>query len=424
MKKIPVSLCLLLVLICTAQGQEVPTDQAKLLDSLLRGHSYAIDYVNNKLEGPGLELLLAGAKDAQFVVLGEQHLTVEIPLFTSALFQALHDHYRYNYVALEEGPLLGKALSAPENRGLLTQVQEYVQQFPNAVHMLTESEVKMFADVGAISQAKSHPLWGVNQAFGAAHILDQLVKNAPNPMAKSQAKNLLEEALEYEGERFAKNVSYLTEIANQSEFDGLYEALGTSENKDLEFLINTLLISHNIFAPYAADANPEPGAFFNSGRKREEYMKTMFTQHYQQALAHGDTLPKVLVKSGNVHVRRGLTPGLKIPSFGSFLSELARFNGQQTLFISAHIYNDSSVYRIPGDSWFRPIAEAADPSKWTLFDLRPLQHWFRSRRLTGLPQQLLDLMQGFDVILVIGNGDQGTIEPFRTKNFHWFPGSQ
>ncbi len=290
--------------------------------------------------------------------------------------------------------------------------------------MLSESEVEMFADIGKISSAAVDPLWGVNQAFGAAHILERLLRLAPNSAAERATQALLEQALEYERERFSKNVSYLTDVAKVSDFETLQVAFQATENQETEFLITTLALSHRISAPYASGANPAFGAFFKSGQLREENMKSLFSDRYREAQAAGDTLPKVLVKSGNVHVRRGLTPRSQLNTFGSFLGELAHFNGRGALFISAHIYNDSSVYSIPKNSWFRPIADAAVEDAWTVFDLRPLQPWIRSRRLGDLPDELSELLRGFDALLIIGGGEQSAVDAFRTPNFNWFPGGR
>jgi len=400
-------------------AQEVPSEARLLLDSLLRANAHSMQWSDGAAGGRGFDLLLEAAEEAQFVVVGEQHLTRELPAFTTALFRQLQARYGFEYAALEEGPVLSAALGADSLRGDLEAILGYVLRFPNSVHMLSEGEVKMFAEIGAESNAE-HPLWGVNEPVGASHILAELIRRAPSEAARRLAESTLADALEYEAERYQKGIKYFDDGPSPSQTDRLAEAFAVDSQS--EFLVEMLALAHRISAPYGANAQTRPGDFFWSSEAREESMKALFVRWYRQAVAGGDTLPKALVKSGNVHARRGLTPNSELPTFGSFISEVARFNGRSAFFLTAHVVNDESVYQIPEDSWFRPIADAASVDDWTLFDLRPVQPWIRSRRLRDLPSELRDLLRGFDALLVMRGATRSSIDGFRTPRFRWFPG--
>ena len=78
--------------------------QSLPLDSLFRAHRHVVEYADDAVSGPGFRLLLESASTAQFVMVGESHNVREIPLFTASLFEALHERYGFNYLALEDGP--------------------------------------------------------------------------------------------------------------------------------------------------------------------------------------------------------------------------------------------------------------------------------------------------------------------------------
>ncbi len=417
---IPLALLTLFILSPGVSSAQTASGEPRLLlDSLLRANAHTMKWSHDTAQGPGWDLLLEAAAEAQFVVIGEQHLTRELPAFTTALFHELQARYEFQHVALEEGPVLTAALGSPPLRGDLDAIKRYIRQFPNSVHMLSDDEVRMFAEIGAASTAK-FPLWGVNEPVGASHILTELIRRAPNEAAKRLAETTLAQALEYEAERYQKGIKFFNDGPSPRRTNQLAEAF--AGDLQSEFLVEMLALAHRISAPYGANAQNRPGDYFWSSETREESMKALFVRWYRQAVAGGDTLPKVLLKSGNVHARRGVTPYSELLTLGSFVSEVARFNGKSALFLTAHVFNDESVYQIPEDSWFRPIADAASSADWTVFDLRPIQPWIRSARLRGLPSELRELLRGFDTLLVMRGATRSSIDEYITPNFRWFPG--
>jgi hypothetical protein len=119
-------------------------------------------------------------------------------------------------------------LSDALRSGGLQSVVALAKRYPNAFHMYTEEEFAVIADAGKTSTAPTAPIWGLNQVFGAAHVYERLVALARGGEARGVAQRLLNEALEYEGERFEKNVHYMGTVARAEDFEHLRAAFHPS----------------------------------------------------------------------------------------------------------------------------------------------------------------------------------------------------
>ena len=391
-------------------GQEIA------LETQLSAHAHTIRIAVGDLAGPGGDLLKAAMGNVQFVALGEEHNTRAIPAFTTALFEGLHKRHGFHYLALEEGPYVGQLLSRfARTRGREAALALGLRH-PNAFHMYTVEELRMIGDIGRVSTAQGDALWGLNQEFGASHVYLRLTEIAPNDAAKLVAGELLNQALAYEAERFQKNTHYLAQVARPGDFERLRGAFAPEPGSEADRLIAQTALSHRIYAPYAANPPPASEVFHASGLERETNMKHLFAEQYRAATAKGDSLPKVVVKSGALHLYRGLSERTELYTLGNFLSELAIFNGKE----SFHLW--VTVVRVDvREGFLAPFAAAARPSENTLFDLRPLQPGAARNTLPNLDPQLRRLIMGYDALVLLRDGEPGSIEPLRTPNFRWYP---
>jgi len=183
---------------------------------------------------------------------------------------------------------------------------------------------------------------------------------------------------------------------------------------EADWLITQLALSNRIYAPYRSGRAPPPSAFHEAGRARETNMKRLFAERHREAEASRAALPKVLVKSGHLHLYRGLSPRTELYTLGNFLSELAVFHGLESLHLYALV--DRPYVR---DGWLGPFARAALPGEATLFDLRPLAGW--ARREEALDPNVRRLIMGYDVLVFLRDGAAGSLEDLRTPRFRWYP---
>jgi hypothetical protein len=374
------------------------------------------DLADGRLGGPGAELLREAARGAHVVALGENHNTRAIPELTVALFRMLHDEHGFDYLALEEGPAIAWMLSERVRAGRPDGALQLGREFPNAFHMYTEEELRMIDRVAAISAAPAEPIWGLNQEFGLAHVLDRLVRIAPTDEARRAAEAFLRRSREYEGERFAKKVAFISHVATPADFRALREAFRPAPGSEADRLIAQAALSHEIYAPYATKPQPPASAFYASGRRREENMKALFAERYREARARGAAQPKVLVKSGHVHLTRGLGAFNETFTLGNFLSEVATFEGGASLHLHVVLNWDD----LP-KGFLAPFAAHARSGTNTLFDLRPLRAWAAFTR--GLDPELRRVLLGADVLIILADTSRGSVRALRTPNFNWYSGS-
>jgi hypothetical protein len=392
--------------------------QSDSFENLLRANTFPIQIQNGKLSGKGAEVIESSLVDVQFVALGEEHNKRAVHEFGDALFRLLNEKYDFNYLALEEDALWCKMLSEAAKKGGGEEIINLALRYPNAFHLPTENEMQMIGDIGKISTAK-YPIWGLNQVFGAAHIYERLVKIAPNKTARETAQKLLDQSLEYEKERFAKNVHYLVSVAKQEDFEALRAAFKPQKDSEAEFLIEQIALSNRIFAPYVASPRPSSAVFYESGKMRETNMKRLFAQKYREAQKSGETLPKVLAMFGQLHLYRGLSERTEQYTLGNYLSELANFNGQK----SFHIYTALDAEYVYKGAFANLAKTALEIAKnagasGAVVDLRPLFDYARNNK--DMNPELRRLIMSYDVFLFLRDSETGSIKRLQTPNYHWY----
>jgi hypothetical protein len=92
-------------------------------------------------------------------------------------------------------------LTDDDRRGRLDAIADLVARYPHAPTFATDQELEMIARVGNISDAEFGPVWGIDQEFGALHILERLQELALNDAARDTVGNLIRVARRYDGDR-------------------------------------------------------------------------------------------------------------------------------------------------------------------------------------------------------------------------------
>jgi len=380
--------------------------QGGLLDSLARANTRVIELAGDSLAGPGASFLLAETRQAQFVALGEQHNTRDIPLFTAALFRMLQARYGFHYFADEQDPTAGRVVSEAPVRGRRDSVAAFSNRYPHAFTFMSDQELHLLADIGAAAHTTAHPVWGCDQAFGATHALDRLLPLVTTPDVRAVVTRLREGAAAKERVRDIETFDYMAQEPKSEAFAELARTVQAAPGTEAERLVQDLVISDRIYRNY------REGRHYENGYEREEYMKSRFLDEYRRAQRSGDALPKVLMKFGHWHVFRGIGPS-NLQTLGNFASEFATSNGMRSFHIAIFPNGDPGAYGdISGwDPEIRGFASGSTPGVWTIVDLRPLRANFTAL-VKGLAPERADQLQrwvyGFDAALFIGRMQQGT----------------
>jgi len=418
---VPAAKYLIATFLLLGAAPAAPADPADgEVEALLRQHSYRITVENGSLAGPGAAFLTSAVAGAQFVALGEAHNNREIPVFATALFRLLHERERFRFLALEQDPVMMERVSRPPVKGNLDAIQALSRQYPKGFVFISDQELRMLAEVGALASSGADVIWGCEQAFGVTHILDELRERAPDAEARAYVAARREESAAAEAERNLEKGHYIYDAQLAPVADELDRLFAGVTDPRAAFLIEAIRKSDEIYGYYAAgDRGALPGYYANN-LVREEYMKTRCLNEYRAAQAQDGSLPKALMKFGHWHLYRGLTP-TRVPSLGHFMYDFARVNGMGFFSISItpfNVLNDYGAFAAHERvAYLKPFAPIAAEGQWTLVDLRPFREYPRRRALVAagaLPdeaaEELARLVYGFDALLLLGGAQPATFE--------------
>jgi hypothetical protein len=365
------------------------SDTADPLPGLLAANSHSIRLETQQLTGPGAELLLDAAANAQFVALGEAHNNRDIPLLSQALFRQLNHRYGFNYLATEQDPLMMQRISSGPVRGDLSRVNALARQYPYGFTFVSDQELAMLAGILDLSSGRHDPVWGAEQAFGATHYLEELIELAPTEAAGELVRALHAEASEDEADRDVSNRHYMSRTdAKRPRFLALREAFAPRPGSRAEFLIEALIKSDEIYGYYHRAVAGEVVGLYNNS-VREDYMKRRFMTEYRRAEAADGKQPRVLLKYGSWHLFHGRGPG-NVYTIGNFVQEFSIANGMETIGVML-LTSEKAGFDPQAPAWLGPLLPE-QLSEWTLVDLRPLRPYAHARKIgTSLSPKDLDL---------------------------------
>lgn len=268
----------------------------------------------------------------------------------------------------------------------------------------------MLADVARMSTGKADRLWGLDQVFGAYHILEALLPYAPNDDVRNRTRALIALAKENENKPFDPEAKrflvYAEKPADYWNLAALYDAKPGSE---ADWLIRQLHVSTRAYENWRRAAEEKQPTGYESNREREENMKWLFAQNYHAALKADGRVPKAILKMGHWHLFRGLGPG-GVYTTGNFVSDVATLNGMESFHIAIMLDDGSGSPHDLAKStpWAQPLVAVSYPDSWTLIDLRPLRGHAHAGRLGTLDNAFRRMILGFDAVLLIRGGHGAT----------------
>jgi hypothetical protein len=251
--------------------------------SLVSANSYAFELMDGTLSGPGYDFLLERTQNSQFVMVGEGHHDWETPRFVDALFHNLRASYGFEHLAVEIDPLAVETLQSAGYRGNLQRIAGFVSRYPSHIGFSSDQDLHLYARVSAVGADEKPALWGIEQAQGAAHYLEQLAALAPNETVRAEVDRLL--ALARKATREKPIVFLHDEPRTVGWLTDLKTAFSAPKGSRAEHLLDQLLKSAVIYS-YNRRASDEPVGLFNN-TEREALFKENFLRHYRRAIQSG-----------------------------------------------------------------------------------------------------------------------------------------
>jgi len=364
-----------------AQSVTKPTLASALLDA----RSFLCS--EGKFAGDGAAVLTSALEQPRFILLGEDHVTREIPQFAAALCDVVHpDAY-----AVESGPeaaaFVNGLLHSPDR---LARMSDRAKAHPNNMAFLDiREENDLAAHCAAASRNPHFTLWGLDQEFvgSAGTLLDAMLASNPGPKSKTAiaAVQAKERAADQKTRDTGDPGQLFLLASTDADTAPLEDAIATDGTPGTKDLLHEFLISRRIYRLNAAGA-PE------SNSLRATLLKQHFLTDYVAATT--DTpATRVLLKFGDDHLGKGFNV-LHQRDLGNFIAELADGEGAQSLHIlvlgarGEHAlfagyakplaHQPFVMADDPGYKWIAPavadlLPQSGPGATLTLFDLRKLR---------------------------------------------------
>jgi hypothetical protein len=405
-----VAACLTLLQSVSAQ---VPAESAQpqppAFDEKLREARYDLRIENGKFAGSAAPVLEDAIANAQYVLLGEDHITREIPQFASIVCDIMAPH-GLSAMAIEVGPQAAEFASSsfgmPDH---LARMAALTHQYPNSVAFLDiRQENDLAAHCAQIARASHFHLWGLDQEFvgSAGWLLDQILATRPGPAATTEIARLKSE--EQQDAVRAKETGDPSKLfmmaASDSELAVAAGVLQRDANPAANALFRALMESHEI---YLKNMQGSP----DSNSQRARLMKINFQRDLESAAADGHP-QKVLLKFGDWHLYKGFNP-LHQRDLGNYIVEMADAQGKLSLHIC--VLGAKGTHRIftgyarptqlqkfvmdedPDYRWLKPAIDNRAANAWTLYDLRKL----RFTKTGPVDPDMERLVYGYDLLVII-----------------------
>jgi hypothetical protein len=380
---------LLVTLPFASRAQTAPKPKPTFEEALIQVRTPLI-LAGGKFSGAGADTFNEAVQQARFVLLGEDHITREIPQFAAALCDAMHpDAY-----AVEAGPYAARYVN-----GLLHDPDRILKMaardkaYTNNMAFL---DIREENDLAAHCAASSHnphfALWGLDQEFlgSASTLLQSMVATNPGPQSRTAiaAAQIEDQTAAAQASRTGDFSKLFLLASTDADVQALQSAINADGNAATHDLLNEFTVSRRIYH-LNGDGSPD------SNLVRAELLKQHFLADYLP-FKQQTTAPRILFKFGDNHTGKGFSYTREL-NLGNFIAELAAGEQAQSLHMfvlgargmhftvagygkplgrQPFVLSEDPDYKwlAPAVADLLPQPPAASGTTLTLFDLRQLRY--------------------------------------------------
>ncbi len=392
---------LFLTLVAAVATASPSVAQDSTLIRLVSQHRYTMEPSGTGLAGSGWDKLQASITKSQFVLVGEDHGTAQIPQFVQA-------------VARVQQPAAFVAEIDQYQAEELTRLTAQAG-FPTAYFKANPGSLSFYSwgeefELARQLRAQKAQLIGIEQVgvFTIGHFYAQLAGQVKSKAVKAylqrhaalyQARDLVTTRTGGEG--------YSMFVQRQLTVDSLV-ALVQPESSGVRQMVQNYVASYRIYQGQIAGTSGH--------QERINLMKRNLLQSlkpYQTAA--GQPLPKLLFKFGASHMARVLSPWSGITDVGNLVQNLADIQdarslhllvmGKQGTHAGGFNPDDSSknaaAYDLATEPFLKPFTDLTTGVAWQVFDLRPARRALLSDKLHLANQTLAGIILGYDYVVII-----------------------
>jgi hypothetical protein len=410
MKRTTAFLALFVCMIVPAHAAKTTAPgQSTTLQAKLKSVRYSLHVDHGAFSGDGATVLANAVAKSRFLLVGEDHLTRQIPQFTAALCQ-LAAPAGLAGMALETSPdaaaFVQNRLSDPT---LWSQMVSLTRKYPDSIAILNDKqEIDMVQTCARLSGNPTFHVWGLDQTFiGSANwLIDKMLASHPGPLATAQLERLKRIARRdaAQARTSSKNSSlFLLNPSSKQELQAAAPAIAQDGGPEVQRLFHEIQVSQHLYTLFERTGNDNP--------QRSRLLKQNFTKAVQ-SLPTADRNQKIIVKFGDWHMYKGFNPLHWLP-LGDYITEYADVHNRRALHIC--VLGAKGVHRFfgkygqpsitkkfimtedPWHHWLAPAVADQLPGSWTLYDLRKL----RNQKIAGITPGFQRLIYGYDLLVII-----------------------
>jgi hypothetical protein len=387
----------------------LPALPQSTLDQKLVEVRYDLRIEAGKLTGSAAPVLEKAISGAQYVLIGEDHITREIPQFATAVCDVMAPQ-GLTAMAVEAGPEAAKMVAASLGKpDRLARMVALTDRYPDSVAFLNVREENDLVEHCAEASHKSNfQLWGLDQELmgSAGWLLDEILATRPGTGATAVLTRMKTE--EQKDAALAKETGDPSKVflfaASDAQLSETAAVLKREGNAAANELFRELVESHEIYLKNMQGL-PE------SNSQRARLLKQHFRRDFDAAASNSQR-QRVLFKFGDWHLYKGFNP-LQQRDLGNYIAELADGQGASSLHIcilgakGTHALYDG--YQRPMKlepfvmvedhdyRWLKPAVDHQVPNAWTLYDLRNL----RFQKLGTLDPDMERVIYGYDLLVIV-----------------------
>jgi len=275
-----------------------PSVEQRLLDRA-RQNLHPMSFNGHVCAGSGWDLLVAESRQAEFVLLGEEHGTVETPILALQLFTALRPS-GFDTMAIEISPPIAQDLDAAA-RGGVEGIAAFCAAYPpGPAFYFWKTEAELIAGVRAAAPPHQDALWGLDyEVTGDRRLIERLKAEAP-ASARPSLEALDQASLgAWATWRATHNPGALFTFSGNPALVRAVRAAWPRRGADANMILDTLEQTLEINALF-------PARGWESNELRCRFNRANLVAHLNRAAAHGRA-PKVMFKMGESHMMRGVS---------------------------------------------------------------------------------------------------------------------
>jgi hypothetical protein len=399
----------LLVSLVAASAQTPPALTVGSLPQQLEAARFGLRVDNGVLSGTGAAVLTEAITRSPYILIGEDHLTREVPQFTTAVCN-LAAKQGLTGMALEVSPeaaaFMMQTLASPDR---WQQMVALTQAYPFSVAFLdSRQENDLVANCARASHNSAFHLWGLDQNFigSAGWLIDLMLKANPGPEAKAALVRLkADEQRDAAAAKANAGALFLVAEKSEAEINEALPAINRDGGVEVKRIFADLAASYHIYREFREQGYPV------SDVERAKLLKINFREMLNQ-IPPSEKSGKIIVKFGVLHLYKGMN-ALHNLNLGNYIAESSEMEGRDSLHIcilgaggkqSAFTKYGQPTYIVgvstttdPMLRWTEPFIAKQISGQWTLYDLRALRY----KNLGQLDSEVRRMLDGYDFLVIV-----------------------